>query len=153
MPVGEEGFGADHEGRAVRPLAAQGGEQAEALQGFAETHFIGQNATVAVGRVIEQPLDPGFLVVAQDGQEVWRDAGIERPDRRGGGFSEGSAEGVFQIAQLGAFDAESAAGLLRRNIAEDFVEIHGISQGNHGNAAVGQFFVAGAGGEEPGERD
>ena len=84
MPVDQEGFGADDEGRAVRPLAAQGGEEAEALQGFPKTHFIGENTAVAVRSVIEEPLNSGFLVVAQDGQESRRDAGIERPDRRGG---------------------------------------------------------------------
>jgi len=66
FPVAEEGFGADDETGLVREARAESGDEGERLEGFAETHFVGEDAAETGGGLIEEPLDPGFLVIAED---------------------------------------------------------------------------------------
>lgn len=70
-PVFDEGGGADDEGggvdirpRSGRTTCFEAGNEGEGLEGFAEAHFVGEDAAELVGVEVVEPGDAGFLVGA-----------------------------------------------------------------------------------------
>ena len=126
-PVRDERSGANDEVRKFwfGPRALDGGEVCQDLNGFAETHFIGENAAEGVGAKKLEPGHAVFLVVAEDrieraevgarklgfaplsggaGAPLLRGANLETLLREGGvektGLGIGHAEGGALRSQL-----------------------------------------------------
>jgi hypothetical protein len=80
-PVLEQGGGAYHEGGLGKALFhSQGGQEAKGLKGFAQSHFVCEDATESVAEEVKEPGHAGFLVRPQDGVKGF----VEAWGRQGG---------------------------------------------------------------------
>ena len=96
MELGAAGF-AQRCTRNVQP-GLQGREQSEGLEGFAEAHFVGEDAAEFRAVEVPEPGDAEALV----GAELVVERGFNRRGREGGKVAQGGAAGLPRLGRLKA---------------------------------------------------